>query len=220
MENQNQQQTQVSQVPELHKRHFKSFWPIVIIAVLSALVGGILVFLLFNQGLDEELNSLLPGSSYRQTHEQVKDKENNVPTWQTYKNEEYGFELKYPGDWGVIKVYDEDFLVQPDKEGCRNASTITVNCVRLEINFNVQTFVDYEASGNTFKVIDPEKLKVSVLNNNSFWVLEDEAEGMEFKQFIIKDKYKRYYSFTSRMDVDNKEQQLIDQILSTFKFIE
>ncbi len=45
------------------KKQFKSFWPIVAIATLSALVGGLIVWVAFNQGLDDQLNSLLPGSA-------------------------------------------------------------------------------------------------------------------------------------------------------------
>ena len=50
------------------KKQFKSFWPVVIIIILSAIVGGTAVYGFFKQGLDEQINSLNPGSDYSKTH--------------------------------------------------------------------------------------------------------------------------------------------------------
>lgn len=55
MENQNPQ----IQNTENHKS--KSFWYIVIIVILSAIVGGLLTYAIYNQGLEEEISSLAPG---------------------------------------------------------------------------------------------------------------------------------------------------------------
>lgn len=70
------------------KKQFKSFWPIVAIATLSALVGGLIVWVAFNQGLDDQLNSLLPGSARILMH---KDK---TPTG-TLRPQGYGGEGDY-----------------------------------------------------------------------------------------------------------------------------
>lgn len=59
---------QPTQNPVPTQKHFKSFWPIMVIAVLSAIVGGIVVWAAFNSGLDDELNSLIPGASFKTRH--------------------------------------------------------------------------------------------------------------------------------------------------------
>ena len=54
---------------------FKSFWPIVIIVVLSAIVGGMITYIAYNQGLEEQLSTLFPGSEYAKTHRVQKNQE-------------------------------------------------------------------------------------------------------------------------------------------------
>lgn len=95
MENHNLPQT--NEVA-LHKRQFKPFWPIVFIAVVSALVGVALVWAFFNQGLDEELNGLVPGK-FIVHKKQAASSQSELKDWQTYTNKEYGFSFKYPNDW-------------------------------------------------------------------------------------------------------------------------
>jgi hypothetical protein len=113
MENQNQQalnqQPEEVKIKPLHERHFKSFWPIVFIAVLSALVGGLLVWAAFNQGLEDEINSLIPGANFKHRAPSVLKERSGerlqafeIKDWQTYTNKEYGFSFKYPINWEVL----------------------------------------------------------------------------------------------------------------------
>ncbi len=103
-----------------NNKQFKSFWPVIIIATLSALVGGLVVWSVNNTNLEQDALSLLPGSSYSKVHEQVeKDKvtqnqtysmlaeagEIQAKNWLTYKNQEYGFKLSFPPTWEGYKVF-------------------------------------------------------------------------------------------------------------------
>jgi hypothetical protein len=70
-------------------KHFKSFWPVVIIGVLSAIVGGLVVWSVNNTNLQEDINSLLPGSGYSKMHNQkfeTKSGELKVKTPTSSKN--------------------------------------------------------------------------------------------------------------------------------------
>jgi hypothetical protein len=60
-----QNQNSVAGQARPEQKHFKSFWPIVAIAVLAAVVGGLVVYVVFNNNLQEDLNSLAPGSMRR-----------------------------------------------------------------------------------------------------------------------------------------------------------
>src|SRR5262245_47306962 len=74
-ENQNQKPEIVNlplKTMPVEQKQFKAFWPILIIAALSAVVGGLLVWAAYNTGLDEELNALLPGSAKELVHRHKK----------------------------------------------------------------------------------------------------------------------------------------------------
>ncbi|MBL8030355.1 MAG: hypothetical protein JNN11_03845 [Candidatus Doudnabacteria bacterium] len=49
-------------------KRLKSFWPMVVVALVSALVGGSLVWALYNQSVEEEINSLMPGVNFKLRH--------------------------------------------------------------------------------------------------------------------------------------------------------
>ena len=43
----------------IHQKRFNSFWPIVIIVVLSAIVGGLVVWIVFNDNLSTDVSSMV-----------------------------------------------------------------------------------------------------------------------------------------------------------------
>lgn len=54
-------------------KHYRSFWPIVIIAALSALVGGFVVWAVYNSNLDEDVSNISPMVN-RRIHLQIEAK--------------------------------------------------------------------------------------------------------------------------------------------------
>lgn len=50
---------------QTEKKHFKSFWPIVVIVLLSFFTGGAVMWIVYNFNLQESLNSILPSYNAR-----------------------------------------------------------------------------------------------------------------------------------------------------------
>jgi hypothetical protein len=239
MENQNQPESSFSQIPELHKRHFRSFWPIVIIAVVSALVGGILVFLLFNQGLDEELNSLIPGANFKKHRVSSPPPvgegqgEGVLKDWQTYRNDEYGFEFKYPGDWEVDKTsgyihtkeFGQDFLDEGGK-------VYNIKDFYAELSspgfLSIQDKTLAEVASNAVYFCTAKSIKDIMVSG--FPAVRCTTSNGEFgassrveQIYILKDgKVINYWMFIRdelALEQQEKYKNIFDQIFSTFKFL-
>ncbi|MFZ2521896.1 MAG: PsbP-related protein [Minisyncoccia bacterium] len=78
-------------LPPVPQKHHYFVIVLVLICVLL-LMSGYLVF----QNVREEQKEVVVVS------ESVTVPQDDISTWKTYRNEEYGFEFKYPSDWEII----------------------------------------------------------------------------------------------------------------------
>ena len=156
---------------------------------------------------------------------------NQAADWQTYKNEEYGFEIKYPSDL-IIGKNNQEESVDDYIEIKSNTDSITFDCSILkwknENDYTAQQLA--EDTGDTpranevitEKVIDNvEGVKVV---SDSFSIKINDSKVINSSDiYIIKDG--NVYSFycinkiTENNKVQNYNSDIFDQMLSTFKFI-
>ena len=124
----------------------------------------------------------------------------NASNWQTYRNEEFGFEFEYPKDWGNVPpshlVISQDqmieILILPNKELSLEQwveKFFQKNCEKMVI----------ENNNNAIKCLSDDQFSINV-----FLSLED-IKILSISCLNISD---------NQQDCADK----IDQILSTFKF--
>jgi len=107
----------------------KTNWKfLLIVAVLAAVVGGGILWSLQQIPSSQPLEIKIP--------EKVKDETAN---WKTYRNEEYGFEFKYPKDYNIREETVTDRLTKirilsPEKTVEFGTNQYTTNNIRIDIN--------------------------------------------------------------------------------------
>ncbi len=153
------------------------------------------------------------------------DNQPDTSDWQTYRNEEFGFEMKYPEDWTAISPNKINNLVN---FGVRNGSGVAVVSVVILGEKNIQ------------EEINKQKLEMKTIDKNAL-ITESEVLINNIKTKQIKLLYQPLGSFPESLEISTyfnygnnlytihlsaykrTEQEAIDiynSFLSTFKFIE
>lgn len=178
----------------------------IILWSIVAVLGLILGFIWFKMAIirfakiEESMKKIeLPGIEIpniqptKMTVEEIKDQTVN---WETYTNDKYGFEIKYPSDWVETKnIFSDD----PDMVFCPSALQNTGEGCRTMLNAPSHNPV-YE-SGVIYLYSYNKNFES---NNENYFYLGLNSE---------KDAY--YYLFID--DKNNKD--IAQKIISTFKFI-
>lgn len=163
----------------------------------------------------------------------------DISDWQTYHNEEYGFEIKYPEnfivqeDCGIIdcegvSFWDEDFL------SSRDTSLNKIVTFNVFVTASIQDAEKYIGGhysspagpgAKTYEFLNPEMITI---NQNEFLkkyyrdiVPSEEYDAFNFSSWHIENKGTIYTLIYNNQITMNPEphEQLFNRILSTFKFV-
>ena len=160
-----------------------------------------------------------PTAGIGETVSQVPD--GNLANWKTYRNEEYGFEFKYPTG-GIISKgkVNSVFLEYPDK-----SDTIPVQFIEIDLIFIPKTLDNQSLKEFAEEQVRYNKnLRFNVTENLSNIIIGN-IEGYAYSGYeFMTNSYSRYIflpqttkEFIEILDRDGN--QGVDQILSTFKFL-
>lgn len=159
----------------------------------------------------------------------------DTSNWQTYHNEEFWFEVKYPPDWGIptistrgpVVIDSPDFLDQTPIPSSspyslivssgtrvyiqreRNLEGLTIDQVLDEVVYTAEIF-----SREEIRIDNTKGIKLDMQYPKLGLDISDTAI------VILKDDF--IYLITRRYKISEKDQyqSTFDQILSTFRFIE
>ena len=179
-------------------------------------------------------NSDLPGNNWiclfdespdaLKIYQRIKDsfqlKEKDISDWKTYRNKEYGFELKYPKEW-TVELKNNNIFGFIDKTK-KNVFDVNIRPLYLEIKqtsfSSINEWFKNEFSDRAEEAI-PKYQEFNI--NNIKWIKFDDTISMGgcTGTFVFIKNFKLYYIDRHGGTCDYAD-ELFDQILSTFKFSE
>jgi len=130
---------------------------------------------------NQEQNQVINQEQQNQTASSSTD-EIDTSDWLTYRNEEYGFELKYPEGW-YWEDYSKDFKALELKVGFypsdKSKGWEYVGDIQVAIhNNNILNIDDYYEKYGYYKKSNSEKVKKIITKNNYKSIIEYDVPGM------------------------------------------
>jgi hypothetical protein len=212
-------------------RDSRTNWKYLLIVMILALLvsGGIWGYL---RCFEREISSLSKYPEIKKLEKSKREKlkaEEEIANWKTYRNEEYGFEFKYPSD---AKLTEE---VYKDVYNVHIELPFTPGTTLVEKNLNVGVIAE-KCSETPGPGIEVEKPKVVRVGEIEFVkeVSGEAAAGSVYDDICYSTTKNGYCVYlclflhsvnpgnlpVPRPDFDyEKETKILDEIISTFKFI-
>lgn len=148
-------------------------------------------------------------------HRKLAELQEDISSWRTYQNEEYGYEVKYPEDWYLYDANLADVRMQPyrDEPGSipgPEAKAVEI-IVSKDFSGNLDEYIRKRYAGAAYSetrvyIDDVEGVKT---------VQTEEAVG-QGKPIIFLPKGEMIYELNPNLG----DTRLFEQIVSTFRFIE
>ncbi len=201
-----------------------NYLKIVIFPILAIITLGLIGYLIFqNQKLQNQIISqqIIPTTTVIKPLSTTPADE--TTSWKTYKNELIKYYVSYPPNWKIVQVgadYGVNIALvnENDNKVLYFISTENKDGLKLIDSYKVKSCFENSCSSifnSNEKIIDRNIIKIGNMDTLTL-------------NTQIQDKTQKYYFFTNTrfitmvqiMNVEKRSLQKIDQILSTFRFVD
>jgi len=135
----------------------------------------------------------------------------DISDWQTYRNEEFGFEVRYPPDWTV----NENGLVSLGKKSLDVAILVWDNGSKEYVEEQWQSVPCAPGGDSGCAPLENKEMKTIEVNGNTvYWKIDGYNQIHAYIPNEQKNKTVEIYT------VNLRNRDIFDQILSTFRFVE
>lgn len=157
--------------------------------------------------------------------------EDDIADWETYRNEEYGFEIKYPDDWELKEgpfeppspVVPEMIVMSSPDEGLGGFNIIIIE---IPEEISLEEYIgdlDLRSLGKEFNIREQREIKLTGLFGIQRKEHRINGRYVELVTYLKKDNliFRFLVSpMSSHEIIADEDQRLNNQILSTFRFLD
>jgi hypothetical protein len=199
-------------------RKEKTNWKyILIIVILALIVAGETLYLARQEVKIPEIK--LPQKPKEET-----------ANWKTYRNEEYGFEMKCPGEWKVEFTEDSQVLLtcSIESEFDEERKILLVDQLSVRINFPQEWSVEPIGDGKEIVIRSIKFRPVIFPWNSGYVIMGGFCGGQKFEQlnpYVPSCEHSSHYQFflfchRKKWKDMTECDSFFNQMLSTFRFLE
>lgn len=196
--------------------------------LIVGIVIGIFGVKFSNQSQNQSQLTLTPSPSQSPTPILAPDPTAN---WKTYENKEHGYEVEYPSDYKLFFDGKTPIIMKPggEREGTGAFSFYRISFTPLDTSKELRDLVteNINTTKQVWGVDSPEVKSISpiyeaIVGNLNGLSFDMVCVGYCHNIFIKKDATKSFQITVrnANKEVKNMYQSEVDQILSTFKFID
>src|SRR3989344_6054086 len=188
----------------------KGISPILVLVIVLTVVVGFLTFKYFTLPIYDHPAYLPTPSTNQSGQEDIQD-------WETYRNDQFGFEFKYPSGWEIWESGQEVQILQKDQPFDFSIKTSTLSENKDKFMDKLRSTVN-QVEGQSF--MPNSQLQIGVLETIA--ITPDNSlvgKNIQVELYsILQDKNQVIYA--SFLYFDDKRLQTIKQILSTLTLLE